>query len=173
MVASAVLGGGFTSRLMEAIRVNRGLSYGVRSRFATSGAGGLFYVSSFTKVETAGELVGVALDEVARFAEEGPTAEELERTQSYLCGLFPLSLETHDQLAERLADLALWDLGVEEVTGFRERIRGVTGEACREVARRYFPLARRVMVVVGPAAAVRKQLDRHGEVRVVPARRIT
>ena len=39
LVANAVFGGGFTSRLMEAIRVNRGLSYGVRSRFAMSRGG--------------------------------------------------------------------------------------------------------------------------------------
>ena len=71
----------------------------------------MFFISSFTKVETAGELVQVALDEMRRFSEGGPTAEELERTQSYLCGLHPLSLETHDQLAERLADLELYGLG--------------------------------------------------------------
>ena len=173
MVASAVLGGGFTSRLMEAIRVNRGLSYGVRSRFATSGAGGLFYVSSFTKVETTAELVEVALDEVARFAEGGPTAEELERMQNYLCGLFPLSLETHDQIAERLADLALYGLGDDQVTGFRERVRAVTAEDCRAIAQRYFPGRRPLVVVVGPARAVAKPLARFGEVRVVPARKVT
>ena len=115
----------------------------MRSRFATSAAGGLFYVSSFTKVETTAELVQVALDEVARFAEGGPTAEELERMQNYLCGLFPLSLETHDQIAERLADLALYGLGDDQVTGFRERVRAVTAEDCRAVARRYFPGAGR------------------------------
>jgi zinc protease len=173
MVASAVLGGGFTSRLMEAIRVNRGLSYGVRSRFATSAGGGLFYVSSFTKVETTAELIQVALDESARFAEGGPTPEELERMKSYLCGLFPLSLETHDQLAERLADLALYGLDDAEVTGFRERIQAVTAERCRDVAQRYFPRSRALVVVVGPARAVAKPLARFGDVRVVPARKVT
>jgi zinc protease len=172
MVASAVLGGGFTSRLMEAIRVQRGLSYGVRSRFATSAAGGLFFISSFTKVETAAELTQVALDEVRRFADEGPAAEELERTQSYLCGLFPLSLETHDQLAERLADLALFDLDDAEVTGFRDRVRAVTRDQCRTVAQRYFPSARPLVVVVGPARALVRPLERFGPVRVVPARKV-
>ena len=116
LVAGAVLGGGFTSRLMEAVRVNRGLSYGVRSRFATSRAGGLFFFSSFTKVETAGELVQVALDEVARFREGGPTEEELERTRGYLCGLYPLGLETHEQWAEKLAEVELYGLAADEVT---------------------------------------------------------
>lgn len=172
VVASALLGGGFTSRLMEAIRVNRGLSYGVRSRFATSGSGGIFFISTFTKVETTAEIVEVALEETARFCEGGPSAEELERMQSYLCGLFPLSLETHDQLAEKLADLALFDLPDTEVSAFREKIRAVTGDACRDVGRRYFPLADRVVVAVGPAKTIARSLERFGPVTVVPARKM-
>jgi len=172
LVASALLGGGFTSRLMEAIRVNRGLSYGVRSRFATSGSGGLFFVSTFTKVETTGEIVRVALDETARFCEDGPGADELERTRSYLCGLFPLSIETHDQVAEKLADLALYELPDEEVSAFRERVRAVTPEAARDAGRKYFPLGRRVVVAVGPAKAIARQLEPFGPVRIVPARKL-
>jgi zinc protease len=172
MVASAVLGGGFTSRLMEAIRVNRGLSYGVRSRFATSQSGGMFLVSTFTKVETTAEIVQVTLDEAARFCEDGPTAEELSRTKSYLSGLFPLSLETHDQLAEKLTDLELFGLGEDEITGFRDRVEAVTGEACRDVARRYFPRARPVVVAVGPAKGIARALERFGPVTVVPARKV-
>jgi len=172
IVASALLGGGFTSRLMEAIRVNRGLSYGVRSRFAASGAGGIYVVSTFTKVETTADIVQVTLDEAARFRDGGPTEEELERTRSYLCGLFPLSLETHDQLAEKLADLALYGLPDAEITDFRDRVRAVTAEECREAAARYFPLARRVVVAVGPAKRIAKALERFGPVKVVPARKV-
>lgn len=172
LVASAVLGGGFTSRLMEEIRVNRGLSYGVRSRFATSGAGGLFFVSTFTKVETTAEIVQVTLDETARFCAHGPTREELDRTQSYLCGLYPLSLETHDQLAEKLADLELYGLDETEVSGFRDRVRAVTPAACLDVARRYFPLERRVVVAVGPAREIARRLERFGPVQVIPARKM-
>ena len=172
IVASALLGGGFTSRLMEAIRVNRGLSYGVRSRFATSAAGGIFYVSTFTKVETTAEIVQVTLDETRRFCDEGPRPDELERTRAYLCGLFPLSLETHDQLAEKLADLALYDLPDDEVSGFRDRVRAVDAAAVRGVARRYFPLDGRVVVAVGPAKAIARQLEPFGPVTVVPARKL-
>jgi zinc protease len=172
LVAGAVLGGGFTSRLMEAVRVNRGLSYGVRSGFACSRAAGLFSFSSFTKVETTGELVQVAQDEIARFREDGPTAEELERTAAYLCGLYPLSLETHEQWAEKLADIELYGLGPDEVTGFCDRIRAVDAGACLAVARRWMPVERRVVVAVGPARRLRPQLARFGPVRVVAARSV-
>jgi zinc protease len=173
LVAGAVLGGGFTSRLMEAVRVNRGLSYGVRSRFATSRAGGLFFVSSFTKVETAGELVQVALDEVARFREGGATEEELERTRGYLCGLYPLGLETHEQWAEKLAEVELFGLAGDEVSGYLDRVRAVDAAACLEVARRWLPVDGRVVVVaVGPARRLQAQLARFGPVKVVAARTV-
>jgi zinc protease len=157
---------------MDAIRVNRGLSYSVRSRFLTSGTGGLFAISTFTKIETTAEIVQVALDEAARFAADGPTAEELDRTHSYLCGLFPLSLETHDQLAEKLADLALFDLPDEDVTRFAEHVRAVDAALARAAARRYFPLDRRLVVAVGPALRIARALEPFGPVTVLPAGKV-
>jgi zinc protease len=172
IVAGAVLGGGFTSRLMEAIRVERGLSYGVRARFASGRAGGLFFVSSFTKVETAGELARVALAELDRFRQDGPTEEELARVRGYLGGLYPLSLETHEAWAEKLGEVELYGLGPDEVSGFQERIGAVGADACREVARRHLGPERRVVVAVGPAARLTPQLASLGPVRVVPARAV-
>jgi zinc protease len=172
LVSNAVFGGGFTSRLMEAVRVNRGLSYGVRSRFAMSRAGGIFFVGSFTKVESTAELLQVVLDEAERFCDEGPGEEELRRAQNYLCGLFPLSLETHDQVAEKLADVKLFGVPLEDVTAYRERVRGVTTAACREVAGRHFPHDGGVVIAVGPAKAIAPALERFGPVEVVPARSV-
>jgi len=167
VVANTVFGGGFTSRLMEAVRVNRGLSYGVRSRFAMSRGTGIFYVSSFTKVETVAELVEVVLGEAQQFCEEGPRDEELERAKSYLAGLFPLSMETHEQVAEKLADSRLYGIPLEHVTGYRERVRAVEAQACRDVARRCFPRDDGVLVAVGPAKRIGRVLERFGPVTVV------
>ena len=172
VVANAALGGGFTSRLVETIRVNRGLSYGVRSRFGLGRAAGLWIFSSFTKAETTGELLQVALEEIGRFCDEGPGAEELSRAQGYLAGLFPLSLETHDQVSGKLCDLELYGYPMDEVSGYAERVRAVTAEACREVSRRWLPHSGGAIVAVGPAARIRRQLERFGPVTVVPARRV-
>ena len=172
LVANAIFGGGFTSRLMEAIRVNRGLSYGVRSRFVMSRATGIFSIASFTKVDTTAELVQVMLEEAEHFCADGPGDEELDRAQRYLAGLFPLSIETHEQVAEKLADVKLYDIPLEEVTSYRQRVRSVTAQQCREVARRHFPLDRGVIVAVGPAKQVAPTLEQFGPVSVVPARRV-
>ena len=172
LVASTIFGGGFTSRLMEAIRVNRGLSYGARSRFAMSREAGFFFVSTFTKVATTSEIVEVTLAEADRFCDSGPTDDELDRARRYLSGLFPLTLETHDQVAEKVCDMHLYGFGVDEVTGYRDRVQAVSAEDCRGVAQRHFPSGRGVIVAVGPAREIARPLERFGPVSVVPARRV-
>jgi zinc protease len=167
-VASAVLGGGFTSRLMQEIRVNRGLSYGASSRFYAYRYGGEFVLNTFTKNETVGECVEVLLDVCQAFATKGPTEEELQRTATYLTGLFPLQLETNEQVARMLADLRLYGLGEDYVTRFRERVRGVNVSAAQAAAGSYFPTEAYVLVAVGPAKQLKKQLAPWGTVEVMP-----
>lgn len=166
-VANAAFGGGFTSRLVQAIRVDRGLSYGVRSRFSMSRAGGMFFISSFTRNEAAPELLEVAFAEARRFADEGPGAEELDRARAWLAGIHPLSLETHEQVAERIADLRLYGLEVSEVTEYAARVQAVSAEDCRRVARAHFPGDDGVVVAVGPARLLTRSLERFGPVEVL------
>ena len=162
----------FVVRLVESIRVNRGLTYGVRSRFSVGRATGLFAISSFTKNETAGELVEVALAEMARFAASGPGGEEVSRAASYLAGLFPLSLETHDHWADRIADAWIYGYEVDEVSGFQARIRSVTPEEAQEATARHLPVEDGVVLAVGPAGPLEKQLSRFGPIEVWPVRRV-
>ncbi len=172
IVGNGVLGGGFTSRLVESIRVNRGLTYGVRSRFGVGRVTGLFAISSFTKNESAGELVEVALEEMTRFAASGPTAEEVSRAAGYLAGLFPLSLETHDQWADRITDAWIYGYDVTDVRDYQDRIRAVTPAEAREVMARHLPVDDGVVLAVGPAAPLEKQFSRFGPVEVWPIRRV-
>jgi zinc protease len=171
-VGNAVLGGAFTSRLVEAIRVNRGLTYGVRSRFAVGRDTGLFSVASFTKNGSVGELVEVALSEMARFASDGPTEEEVGRSAAWLAGLFPLSLETHDQWADRIADAWIYGYPVKEVGDYQERIRSVSASEARDATARHLPLADGVILAVGPARELQGGLSRLGPVEVWPVRRV-
>ena len=168
-IVNVTLGAGFTSRLVREVRVKRGLSYGVGSSFDTLRAGGLFSVSSFTKVETTGQLLSVIRGEVDRMRARGPTPAEVEKAQRYLAGLFPLRTETNESLAAVLADMALYGLGDDWLDRYRERVRAVTRAAAQEAAARYcFPEAP-VTVVVGPAERLRPQLERFGPVEVLSA----
>jgi zinc protease len=168
-VVNVALGAGFTSRLVREVRVKRGLSYGVGSSFDTLRAGGIFSVSSFTKVETTGQLLSVMRHEVDRMRGGGPTRAEVEKAQRYLAGLFPLRTETNESLAAVLADMALYGLGDDWLDCYRDRVRAVTRAEAREVAARYCFPEPPVTVVVGPAERLRPQLERFGPVSVLTA----
>ncbi len=168
-VVNVTLGAGFTSRLVREVRVKRGLSYGVGSSFDTLRAGGLFSVSSFTKVETTGQLLSVMRQEVERMRDRGPTQAEVEKAQRYLAGLFPLRTETNESLAAALADMALYGLGDDWLDRYRDRVRAVTRAEARDAAARYCFPEPPLTVVVGPAERLRPQLERFGPVEVLSA----
>ncbi len=166
---NTVLGGSFTSRLMEAIRVNRGLSYGVSSSFDRLMAGGWFTVSTFTKTETTREIIDVALFELQRMRRGGPTASELDAAKMYLGGLFPLRFETNDAVAAAIAEIRLYELGDDWVERYRERLIEVTVEQARQIAKKYLLSEPPALVLVGNAAAVKKQLGGLGPIKVMKA----
>ena len=168
-VVNVTLGAGFTSRLVREVRVKRGLSYGVGSAFDALRAGGLFSVSSFTKLETTRQLLSVMRQEVDRMRERGPTQAELEKAQRYLAGLFPLRTETNESLAAVLADMALYGLGDDWLDRYQDRVRAVTRAEAREAAARYCFPDPPLTVVVGPAERLRPQLERFGPVEVLSA----
>ncbi|HMK72833.1 MAG TPA: pitrilysin family protein [Myxococcaceae bacterium] len=168
-VMNAALGGGFTSRLVRAVRVRRGLSYGVGSSFEAMRVGGAFHVSSFTKVETTRALLDVTLAEVARMRERGPTGAELEKAQEYLAGLFPLRVETNEAVASALADTWLYRLGEDWVDLYRSRIRSVTRADAAEAAAMFCFARPPAVALVGPADALRRVAEGFGPTRVLAA----
>jgi zinc protease len=166
-VVNAVLGGGFTSRLVDEIRVNRGLSYGASSYFDPLRRAGSFHVTTFTKTGSTREVLDVALREVEKMQRKGPTSAELAKAQTYLCGLFPLRLETNEQLAGGILDMRIHDLGDDWLSSYRGRVRAVTPEKAAELAARWFlPEGDRTIALVGQAEEVARQAKGLGEVDV-------
>ena len=162
MVANVAFGGGFTSRLVNEIRVNRGLSYSVGTSFSLLRAGGFFAFSSFTKNETVGELLTVLLEESRRARGAGFEAEELERAKRYLAGLYPLGLETNDQVAAAIAETILFDLGEDWVPLYRERVMAVDGEEAAEAASRFFFAEPFGLVLVGDRPSILRGIEEAG-----------
>jgi zinc protease len=104
------LGGGFTSRLTDEIRVNRSLTYGIGASFDRKRFGGDFSVSTFTKIETTRALLDAVRDVLRKTATQGFTAAELKKVQGYLAGLFAIRVQTPQALAAQLADIAFFGL---------------------------------------------------------------
>ncbi len=104
-IAEYLLGGaGFGSRLMEEIRVKRGLTYGVYSSFRRTKP--VSYLSGYmqTKLSTQDEAKDLIQEVVDTFVKEGITQKELDDTKKFLLGSEPLRTETLSQRLHRAYD---------------------------------------------------------------------
>jgi zinc protease len=158
-VANTILGGGFTSKLIEELRVKRSLTYSAWSLFAARLTGGDFRVGTFTKVPTTTETLKLALEVEGDFRSHPPDPIALDKAKTYLRGQFPLKLESPDALAGRLAEVAFHGLPEDELATYRGRVQAVTGADVARVAAELMPDPNAVaVVVVGKAAEIREPL---------------
>lgn len=165
-VANVLFGGGFTSRLIDEIRVNRGLSYSPHSRFYSMASGGMFIIKEYTRNELAMETIEVTLDLVRGLREEQIPEDELTKTKNYVNGLFPLRLERPESLAARLLEIELYDLGEDYLSRFPTMVEGVTGGTLSETAGKYVAFDDFTFTIVGVAELLQEPLSKYGEVEV-------
>lgn len=101
-VASFILGGsGFGSRLMEEIRVKRGLAYSAYGSVSINKSHSYFTGYLQTKLESADEAKGLVESLVKEFVKGGVTEDELDAAKNFLLGSEPLRTETLSQRLNR------------------------------------------------------------------------
>ncbi len=101
-VATYILGtGGFGSRLMEEVRVKKGLAYSAYARVSISKSSS--YMSGYlqTKLESLGDAKATVKSVFEDFVEDGVTQDELDQTKKFLLGSEPLRVETLSQRLSR------------------------------------------------------------------------
>ncbi|GAG13684.1 unnamed protein product, partial [marine sediment metagenome] len=166
-VVTSYFGGSFLSRLNEAIRVKRGLTYGARGGFSARRFGGEFRTSTFTKTKSVTEAVQVIFDELKRLQEEPPTQTELDDTKSYVLGSFAGGRETPQQSASELWLIESHGLPVDYSERMLKHVAKTTEDDCVRVAQEQVDASKMVVVVVGPAKRLREDLEQIAPVTIV------
>ncbi|MBW8004747.1 MAG: insulinase family protein [candidate division NC10 bacterium] len=141
-------GGGLTSRLMRAIREERGWAYDVHSFFSARLLPGPFVVGLQTKNETANPAIDEVLRQIRRIRETGVTPEELEEAKGFLTGSFPLRIDTNRDVVSFLTAIEYYGLGMDYPDRYPEFIRAVTRADVLRVARKYLHPDQGILVVV-------------------------
>ena len=141
-------GGGFSSRLMDNIRDNKGLAYDVHSGFYARKEPGAFSVSIQTKNESANEVIDETLKEIRRMQKELVSEKELADAKAYLTGSFPLKMDTYAKIAGILTAVEIYGLGLDYPQKYPGLINAVTREDIQRVAKKYLHPDRMAIVVV-------------------------
>ncbi|MFC5344739.1 M16 family metallopeptidase [Brevundimonas staleyi] len=168
-LGNTLLGGSFTSRLNQEIRIKRGLSYGTRSGLGVRREDGLFTASAQTRNDAAVEVSDLILAEIARLSTTRPTESELTTRQAILTGAFGASLETVDGLGGLVAGMALYDLPMSELSAYVGKVEAIDGEAVQSAFAEHLPVDRASLVIVGDASKFIDALRaKHPNVEVIP-----
>jgi zinc protease len=149
-MANHILGGGtFSSRLYKAVREERGLAYSVGSGLILLAHAGAMAAATSVDAANQASTVGIILDEIHRFAKDGPTEAELASAKDFLVGNFALRFDSSQSIARNLLQFQLDRLGIDYVEKRNALIRAVTLEEVAQVAARLWSGAFSV-VTVGP-----------------------
>jgi zinc protease len=169
-LAFKILGGEGANRLHRVLRSERGLTYGASADSQTLKQAGDFMAETDTRTDTTGEALRLIFDEYARLRRDRVHERELADAQAYLAGNFPLTIETPDAIATQVLNAVFYDLPLEQIPTYRERVQAVTPDDVQRVAREFVHPDRLSVVLVGNAAGFLSQLKALGftEYEVIP-----
>jgi zinc protease len=136
-VLNSLLGGGYSSRLNQEIRIKRGLSYGAGSSFTWRQRATNFGARTQTKNESAAEVAELVLAEIKRLAETNAAETELNPRRLVLTGGFGRNLETTGGLTGALAELYSFGIPTSELNRYMAAVSAVTPATVKDFAAKY------------------------------------
>ncbi len=164
-LAETVFGGRFTSLLNTELRVKSGLSYGANSVFIRHSRPGPVVIASYTKTESTGRAIDLALETLAGYRKSGMDDGMLASAKSYVLGQFPPTLETGTQVAGKLSELAFYGLDASDVNGFASAVSAATREGVHGIIQRKLPAPEDLtFVLIGKASDIRDVARTYGPV---------
>ncbi len=153
-------GGGFSSRLMQIVRDEMGLAYSIHSYFSPNKYGGFFGVAVQTKNESANTVISEIIRQMKRISTEPVSEDELRDAKAYLTGSFPRRLETNTKIANFLAAIEFYNLGLNYIEKYPEYINAVTRDDILRAAKKYLDPDRYTLVVVANQSKAAIDIDK-------------
>ena len=139
IVASHILGGNFSARLMQTVRVKEGLTYGINSAITgfDNNNDGYWMVGGTFAPELLAKGEKATLREIKKWAEEGVTQAEVDITKSTLMGSYQVGFDTTYGLSSGiLSAVNVWgDLSY--VDSYPGKVGGVTLDQVNKAIKKY------------------------------------
>ncbi len=167
-VMDYILGGGFTSRLVQEVRSNQGLAYNVDSsvdvgrRFI-----GTITAETETKSESTVKAITLIREIITGMTTAPVTEQELSLAKEFMINSFIFGFTKPDVIVNQQARLEFYGYPAGYLENYRDNIARVTREELLRVARKYLHPAAMVLMVVGDERKFDKPLTTFGPVREI------
>ncbi len=166
-LANSILGQGFTSRLVDRIRDQLGLTYSINSGMNHKLYGSNFLIRTFTQNARVGQTVSEILKVYETFNKEGVTTKEMQMAKDYMIGVFPSLVETAERTAYNLMILRLFGVSDDYLLNYQKNVSKLTAEEVNKTIRDNFKPDNLKIVIVGKKSEVLPQLKDLGKIEVV------
>jgi predicted Zn-dependent peptidase len=152
-VMNTILGGTFTSRLMQNLRETHGYTYGARSRFDMRQSAGPFTASAEVVAAKTDSGLVEFMKELNAIRDTVPTVE-LNKAKRFLQLSMPSDFETTQQIANQLIPVVLYGLPLDYYNNYVSNIENITQADVQRVARQYINPASLAIVIVGDRKSI-------------------
>ncbi len=167
LVVNAVLGGGYSARLNQEIRIRRGLSYGSGSSLDARAQPGPFTALTQTRNDAAAEVLGLILAEMRRLGAEPIQPAELAARRASLTGDFGRNAETTSGVASLIASYVTRGIDPGEIERYIPSVIAVTPAQAQAAAGALLAPEGATMVIVGQADQFVERLRAAGRTVIV------
>jgi zinc protease len=154
LVANAVFGGTFTSRLMKEIRSKRGWSYGASTRAGIDRSRQAWILWTFPAAQDVGPCLKLAIELLERWVADGVTPREVSFIQRYLVRSHAFDEDTAAKRMHQALEVELLALPRDYFSGWVTHVRSVTAETASAAVKKRIRPDNLLAVVVGTATEV-------------------
>ena len=168
-VMNHVLGGTFTSRLVQNIREEKGYTYSIGSGFSYPADTGRFVVTAAVRNDVIAATLEEVLKEIERIQTEPLTDQEINDARDGIVGEFVFGLETYQDFVEAVASYKIRGVELDRLNKWLGHIKDVSTDDVLDIANAYIHPEDFIIVVVGDANEIQEQLETLGDVTLVEA----
>ena len=155
LVANAILGGQFVSRINLNLREDKGVTYGARTAFEFRRQPGPFVLQVSVQTSATAKAIEESIREIGDIRGPRPvTPEELSLGIAGITRGYARNFETADQIARAAMQLALYDLPDDYYAQFVPRVERITIDEVSRVMAQHVDPARLTTLVVGDLEAI-------------------
>ncbi len=164
-VMNTILGGGFSSNLMQNLREDHAYTYGAGSSLSSDKLVGSFNAGASVRNEVTDSSVVEFMYELNRIKTEPITEQQLQSIKNYITGSFARSLESPQTIANFALNIERYGLAKDYYANYLKNIQNVTLADVTEMANKYIKPENAHIVVVGKASEIAEKLKQFGPVK--------
>lgn len=160
-----ILGGGFSSRLLQNLREDKGFTYGASANFGSDELIARFYAGSSVRGSATDSAIYEIIYEIRNLRDSGIHEDELKGAKAALSGSFARSLESPATIASFAINMERYNLSSDYYSTYLQRLNDLTVNQVNASAKKLLKPDNMYITVVGNGSQIQEGLIAFGEVK--------